>query len=45
MVFGFETMFTDNMESMGAMFGEDMSMMGMMDGMDMSSEMMSAFTF
>ena len=42
--FGFETMFTDNMESMGAMFGEDMSMMGMMEGMDMSPDMMSAFT-
>ena len=42
--FGFETMFSENMESMGSMFGEDMSMMGMMEGMDMSPEMMSAFT-
>ena len=42
--FGFETMFTENMESMGAMFGDDMSMMGMMEGMTMSPDMMSAFT-
>ena len=42
--FGFETMFSENMESMGAMFGEDMSMMGMMEGMEMSPDMMSAFT-
>ncbi len=42
--FGFETMFTENMESMGAMFGEDMSMMGMMEGMEMSPDMMAVFT-
>ena len=42
--FGFETMFSENMESMGAMFGEDMSMMGMMEGMEMSPDMMAAFT-
>jgi hypothetical protein len=32
--FGFETMFSENMERMGAMFGEDMSMMGQMVGDD-----------
>ena len=42
--FGIESMFGENMESMGAMFGEDMSMMSMMEGMEMSPEMMSAFT-
>ncbi len=42
--FGIESMFGENMESMGAMFGEDMSMMNMMEGMEMSPEMMSAFT-